>query len=866
MGGIWPDRHVLPYPLLLVFSCSIGQGQPYGLETRAPIGAFLNNTLPTLPPGQISSGGWRTVLAFPNLTFSNPVVLVAEPRTNRLFVCGREGLIWFFQNEPTTTNKTLFLDIRTQTQGYDDCGLLGMAFHPEFNLKGSTNSHYFYLYYNYSPAPFIPGGTHRPPSTTRSYNRLSRFTVPEGSLVADPNSELVLINQFDVNLWHNGGGMFFGSDSFLYLSNGDGGGNDDPSNNTQRIDYGLFSGVFRIDVDQNPARSHPIRRQPQSSVPPSGWPPTYSSNYFIPDDNPWINPDGSVLEEYWAIGLRSPHRMTFDPVTGQVWNGDVGKESQEEINLIVRGGNYQWAYMEGVVAGPKTNSGPILGSEQPPLYEYVHADANSCVIGGYVYRGMQHASVLYGKYLFGDNFSSRLWALTYHASGASTVEFLCFMPPGKNYAGLSSFGLDHNNEIYMCQMGSVGQIWKLARSGVPSPQPPVLLSQTAVFTNHASLAPRAGLIPFDVNAPLWSDGAVKQRWIAVPNDGAPYSTNEQVVFAPTGEWYFPTGTVFIKHFDLPLDDNNPNMKRRLETRLLVRATNNSFYGVTYKWRQDNSDADLLTNGLTEDIIIASANGTRTQSWYYPSQQECLSCHTPGANFVLGVKTRQLNKEFTYPATGNNDNQIRTWNHLGLFAPAVSETEITNYDRLVSVSDSSASLEHRVRSYLDANCAHCHRPLGARANFDARFDTPLAEQNIVSAPVNDAFGIMEAREIAPGSLERSIMYLRLNTNGITKMPPLARNLVDSNAVSVMADWIHGLATPPAIVSVALNGQNVDVSWSGMPGATYRVQYTTNLFDALWIDLPGDVIASSPLASKVDIRGIDSQSFYRVLLVP
>jgi hypothetical protein len=157
-------------------------------------------------------------------------------------------------------------------------------------------------------------------------------------------------------------------------------------------------------------------------------------------------------------------------------------------------------------------------------------------------------------------------------------------------------------------------------------------------------------------------------------------------------------------------------------------------------------------------------------------------------------------------------------------------------------------------------------LGARANFDARFDTPLAEQNIVSAPVNDAFGIMEAREIAPGSLERSIMYLRLNTNGITKMPPLARNLVDSNAVSVMADWIHGLATPPAIVSVALNGQNVDVSWSGMPGATYRVQYTTNLFDALWIDLPGDVIASSPLASKVDIRGIDSQSFYRVLLVP
>src|SRR5437773_9804085 len=101
--------------------------QLYGLDSREPIGPLLNNVMPGLPPGLVSSGGWTTVPAFPNLTFTNPVVLLAEPRSNRLFVCCREGMIYFFENNPASATKTLFLDIRSQTQGYDDCGLLGMA-------------------------------------------------------------------------------------------------------------------------------------------------------------------------------------------------------------------------------------------------------------------------------------------------------------------------------------------------------------------------------------------------------------------------------------------------------------------------------------------------------------------------------------------------------------------------------------------------------------------------------------------------------------------------------------------------------------------------------------------------------------------
>jgi hypothetical protein len=228
--------------------------------------------------------------------------------------------------------------------------------------------------------------------------------------------------------------------------------------------------------------------------------------------------------------------------------------------------------------------------------------------------------------------------------------------------------------------------------------------------------------------------------------------------------------------------------------------------------------------------------------------------------VLGVKTRQLNGDFTYPA------KLRTWNHLGLLAPGINESGITNFDRLVKVSDVTVPLELRVRSYLDANCAHCHRPLGARANFDARFDTPLVDQNIVSGPVNDPLGIPGAREVAPGSLAQSVMFLRLSTNGSIQMPPLARNLVDSNAVPVLADWIHSLATPANIVSISLNGQDVNLAWSAMPAVTYRVQSATNLVDAPWIDLPGDTTASGPLATKMDSGGTNSQSFYRIILVP
>jgi uncharacterized repeat protein (TIGR03806 family) len=318
---------------------------------------------------------------------------------------------------------------------------------------------------------------------------------------------------------------------------------------------------------------------------------------------------------------------------------------------------------------------------------------------------------------------------------------------------------------------------------------PVLLSQTGVFSDTAKRIPSRELIPYDLVVAFWSDGADKSRWIALPN--------EKIAFSATGEWRFPPGTVFVKNFDLPSDSAHPSAKRRLETRLLVCDSAGGVYGVVYKWRADGSDADLLESSQTEDIPIRSANGeVHQQSWYYPSRQDCLTCHTATAGGVLGVKTRQMNRSFTYPS-GVSDNQLRTWNHLGLFAPGFNEEDLRSFATLASADDASRTLEDRARSYLDANCSQCHRPGGTVANFDARYDTPLTRQALIDGPVLIDQGIDHPRVISPNDIWRSIVYMRANTTGDIKMPPLARETIDKKGMQLLKDWINSLPGRPVL---------------------------------------------------------------------
>jgi len=317
---------------------------------------------------------------------------------------------------------------------------------------------------------------------------------------------------------------------------------------------------------------------------------------------------------------------------------------------------------------------------------------------------------------------------------------------------------------------------------------PKLLSQTGAFKDTANLVPNDNLIPYDLIVPFWSDGAAKTRFVSLPD--------EKIKFAPAGEWIFPRGTVFVKTFLLATNELNPNSQRRLETRLLVCDADGGVYGVTYKWRADNSDADLLESNLTETISIKTAAGTRTQGWYYPGRADCLVCHTANAGLVLGVKTRQLNRDFTFPS-GVADNQLRAWNHIGLFEPEFAEAGLAKFPKLARLYDTTRSLTDRARSYLDANCAQCHRPGGVVSYFDARYDTPLPKQNLVDAPVYIDQGIDGARAIAPNDTWRSIIFMRVNTLEPIKMPPLAHETMDEAAVLLLRDWIHSLPGPQVL---------------------------------------------------------------------
>jgi len=301
---------------------------------------------------------------------------------------------------------------------------------------------------------------------------------------------------------------------------------------------------------------------------------------------------------------------------------------------------------------------------------------------------------------------------------------------------------------------------------------PALLSQTGAFQDTRQLIVSEGLIPYELNVSFWSDGAHKLRWMSLPGG--------KIGFSPRGEWKFPSGTVFVKQFELTTNESKPSQRRRLETRLLVCTSNGSVFGATYKWRQDNSDADLLATNLSEDLLIQTATGTRTQTWYYPSREDCRTCHTDRAGMVLGVKTRQFNRE-----------TIQAWNRLGLFDPAPTEAMLASCEFLARSDDASRSLQDRARSYLDVNCANCHRPGGTVAYFDARYDTPLAQQGLIDGPVLIDEGIDHARIIAANDRWRSILYMRANTVEAFKMPPLARQTVDQNGTELLRQWIESL---------------------------------------------------------------------------
>jgi|GEM_PF-429266 len=370
--------------------------------------------------------------AFPNLTFSNPVALCTPHDTSdRIFVVSQDGIIYVFPNRSSVPSSKVFLDISDSVVSGGELGLLGLAFHPNYQNNG-----YFYIYYtvNNSVSGFPYASV------------VARYSVsPSNPDSARRNTGVVLmrINQPFSN--HKGGQLAFGPDGYLYIGLGDGGSGGDPFGNGQNKTVWLGK-ILRINVDSAAA----------------------GLQYAIPSDNPFVHDTTTgVKKEIFAYGLRNPWRYSFDHVAGTLWVSDVGQDLWEEVDTIVNGGNYGWNTMEGYHCYNPSSGCDSTGLKMP-LLNYDHNDGRCAVIGGYVYRG-QAIPALRGYYIYGDYCAGTVWQLNAQVPSSATNTVL--LNSGKE---ISAFGVDKNQELYMISYGD-GEILKFAAL---SPSAPTLIQPT----------------------------------------------------------------------------------------------------------------------------------------------------------------------------------------------------------------------------------------------------------------------------------------------------------------------------------------------------------------------------------------------------
>jgi uncharacterized repeat protein (TIGR03806 family) len=673
-----------------------------------------------------------------------PVAMLQAPGdSSRWFVLEQGGIVRVFDNNAGVATSQVVLDIRDRVLrlGQSEAGLLGIAFHPDFPATASA-------YINYTAGVYVNGDLDSARSTT------SEFTSPDGGLTLDPNSERVLLSVHKDEDNHNGGQLAFDQDGYLRLGLGDGGGGYDPQDNGQN-NMRLLGKMLRIDVDARPG----------------------GAPYGIPADNPYAanprcNVDGSGsanCPEIYASGLRNPWRWSFDRQTGVQWVGDVGQSTFEEIDIIELGGNYGWDIREGFqCAGGGSNCASSGFSD--PVAAYGRTMGFS-ITGGYVYRGTQ-TTELFGRYLFADFGTGMIASLTPGAGGTFTMATHVqpgTVPPGaSSQLSISAFGEANDGELFVLDYGS-GAIYRLiftAGGGGTDNVPQMLSATGCIDTSAAGAPPQLALIPYRPNAPFWSDGADKERWIGLPN-------GQNIEVLGSGDWQAPNGTVLVKHFRLG--------SQLIETRLFMRHPDGIWAGYTYEWNQAQTDATRVSGGKT----LAVGN----QTWIFPSEGQCMQCHTEAAGYSLGLETAQLNGAHLYPQTGRTANQITTLNEVNVLSPRVG----ANPPAYADPADTSASLDERARAYLHTNCANCHQPQGpTTVALDLRHDTALAQAGVCDvSPTAGDLGITDARIVAPGESARSVLLARMARRDANAMPPLASNVRDTAGEALIEAWINSL---------------------------------------------------------------------------
>ena len=681
---------------------------------------------PARPTGLASVAVQNAFASTP--AFQMPTKLVQPPGDpTRWLVLEKGGRIRTF----TTANPTVvstWLDFSSVVNDSGEGGILGLAFHPNYPATREV----FVSYTTGTPAMF---------------SRISRVVLDSTTAPVNWTEQPLLTRDQPFNN-HKGGELAFGADGALYSSLGDGGGANDTSNYGQNKTV-LLGKLLRINVVG------------------VAWP---TPGYQIPSDNPFaanpkcMNPTSPTnCPEIYAWGFRNPWRFSFDPPTGALWAADVGQNAYEEVDLVERGGNYGWRCREG--AHDFNTSGCPTGGLVEPVSEYRHGAGDISIIGGFVYRGTA-LPALVGRYVFGDFGSGRIWALRHDGQGGYSNELLI-----DTGFGISSFGVGLDGELYFVDFYA-GGIHKLIPAGAPTPDTiPADLADTGCVSPGDPTQPASGLVPYDVNAPFWSDGATKSRYLGLPN-------NTAINVLASGDWTLPVGSVVVKNFRLGT--------QLVETRLLMRHPDGVWAGYTYEWNDAQTAATRVVGGKSHSVA--------GQTWIYPSEGDCMRCHTSAAGFSLGLETAQLNSDLFYPTTGRTASQLSTLDHIGFFSASAGLPDVPpNLPALPDPADVSQTLEAQARAYLHTNCAQCHRPSGPTpSSMDLRYTSALSATAACNTlPQSGDLGLANARIISPGSAAQSVLIARISRRDANGMPPLATHQVDTDAVALLTDWVNAL---------------------------------------------------------------------------
>lgn len=680
-----------------------------------------------IPPAAASADPMGVDLerAFLNFEFDRPVYLTgANDGSERVFVVEQAGTIWTFDGTTDRPEeKKVFLDIseRVSREGNEE-GLLGLAFHPKFQENGR-----FYVHYS--------------SSVHDHHGVLAMFTANGNK--ADGDSERILLEVHQPYRNHNGGMIAFGPDGYLYMALGDGGAANDPHGHGQDLST-LLGTILRLDVDET----------------------TGDLPYGIPGDNPFVDVEGARPEIY-AFGLRNAWRFAFDSVTGELWAGDVGQNKMEEVSIIVKGGNYGWKTFEAT--RDFSNEPLSRGEHIPPVATYGRQDGIS-ITGGEVYRGARYPS-FDGGYFYADYVSGNMWMITRNEDGEFKNELV-----RRTRRSIASFGTDDAGEVFALSFD--GKIYRIVPSDLPEgtfDDWPAKISNAGIYESAKEKTLRADVIPYEVNAPFWADGADKRRYVQLP-EGASMTYRED------GVWELPVGSVVVKEFLSP----GGRREGHLETRL-NKLTDTGWEAATYVWSATGRDARLAVSGKilkVRDKVLGNEKGRL--EWHAPSAAACTSCHIEAQGFSLGLSTLQLNREV------DGENQILSFAARGL-VEIPGEFDPSKAPAHVSPTDESAPIGERARAWLHVNCAMCHQPNGpGNAAIDLRVGTDLAETGLVgAAPSQGDLGVENALIVAPGEPDRSTLVHRVETLGDGRMPNIGSHRVDAEGAALLRAWIESL---------------------------------------------------------------------------